>query len=391
MSPRKRIKVWVAVLLGLPALCLLLVLVSFVSNLSLPAASSVTDRLSEQDKAQLAEFNRLRAALGDSVWPGFGGADIPAILYNEERAFLVGVADPPDGWVKVPETSLRGAAWQPVSGDDFGGAPYYSQPVTDAGNQIGAFTVRVGDRYAACMNTLEWMRIGLTREVRGDLPPFLQAVFPYRVFPLALFNAETHVMALEHEAFHAYQATRAPQRLIDAELAERNVGNLYRQQAGRMEEAWQVEFALLQDAMGERSDAELRDLANRFLAQRAQRREQAGLSAELAQYEREREWLEGLAKYAELSIWRAGGLSESYQPLPVARGLASVNEYRGFQRYWNEQIRLLGQQHTSEGDGRFYYSGWVQAEILDRLSPGWKERAFEEGVFLEDLLAQALN
>ena len=41
-------------------------------------------------------------------------------------------------------------------------------------------------------------------------------------------------------------------------------------------------------------------------------------------------------------------------------------------------------------DGRFYYTGMAQAVLLDRLLPGWKEIAFDDGVFLEDLLATAV-
>jgi len=43
------------------------------------------------------------------------------------------------------------------------------------------------------------------------------------------------------------------------------------------------------------------------------------------------------------------------------------------------------------GDGRFYYSGMAQAVLLDRLMPGWKDQALEDGVFLEDLLEAAVE
>jgi hypothetical protein len=31
----------------------------------------------------------------------------------------------------------------------------------------------------------------------------------------------------------------------------------------------------------------------------------------------------------------------------------------------------------------------AQANLLDRLAPGWKDRALDDGVYLEDLLASA--
>jgi len=46
---------------------------------------------------------------------------------------------------------------------------------------------------------------------------------------------------------------------------------------------------------------------------------------------------------------------------------------------------------NDEGDGRFYYSGMAQAFLLDRLRPDWKSKAFDEDIWLEDLLAEAVR
>ena len=40
---------------------------------------------------------------------------------------------------------------------------------------------------------------------------------------------------------------------------------------------------------------------------------------------------------------------------------------------------------------RIRYSGMAQAVLLDRLMPGWKDRAWAEGVWLEDLLVEAVR
>ena len=385
-------KLLLGMLLGLLALCGLGTLSAYLSNRGVAQQSAQREVLGVQEKAQLAEFIHLRADLGDEVWPGFGADSGPVILYNEDHAFLVGVKDPPDGWVKVPETRVRGGAWQAVPDDLYDGQTYYRQSVADPGKEIGAFTVKIGDEYAACLPTLEWMRIGLANQVRNDLPAALKEVFPYRIFPMGTFTADWHVIGLAHEAFHAFQAARAPQSLDAAEQAERSLGQEYEQAAEGMQDDWKIEFSLLRQAMDEGNDKALAVLARRFLEQRAERRSLAGLSADLAQYEREREWLEGLAKYAELELWRAGNQRVGgYQPLAAAPGLESVEGYRNFQRNWDEQVRLLGQQATNPGDMRFYYSGWVQAEMLDRLAPGWKESAFEPRKNLEDLLAEAVE
>ena len=51
----------------------------------------------------------------------------------------------------------------------------------------------------------------------------------------------------------------------------------------------------------------------------------------------------------------------------------------------------LKRMTNNEGEIRFYYSGMAQAVILDRLVPGWKDKAFAEGVYLEDLLRGAVE
>jgi len=385
----RKIVLWV--LIGLPLACVLIALASYISNLSLPQGSAVVDRLSSQDKAQLAEFYHLKAGIGNEVWPEFGSQSGPVILYNEDYAFLVGVQNPPDGWVKVLETRVRGGAWEEVAGDDFAGQPYFRQRVADPGNEIGAFTVRIGEQYAPCLATLEWMRIGLAGEMRKELPHFVAEVFPYRIFPIGTFTAEWHIFGLQHEALHAFQGAQAPERLNEAEMAERHSGEAYSSRLESMTDDWKIELELLQNGIKAAGDAEASEIARQFLAQRAQRREQAGLSADLAQYEREREWLEGLAKYVEMSMWQAANRASDYQPLPSTPGIEGVNGFRGFQNNWNEQVRLLGTQSTREGDGRFYYSGWAQAVQLDRLSSDWKVRVFQPGVFLEDLLAEAVG
>jgi hypothetical protein len=48
--------------------------------------------------------------------------------------------------------------------------------------------------------------------------------------------------------------------------------------------------------------------------------------------------------------------------------------------------RLLAIQR----DTRFYSAGMMQAFLLDDLMPDWKSRIFNDGVYLEDLLCQAL-
>jgi len=379
-------------MVGLLAVCIVLASILALLNRNLPRQSAVVDRLSETEKVRLAEFFQVRRQLGDAAWPGWGTADIPIIVYNEAYAFLVGYLDPPDGWAKVPQNELRGGRWELVPNDSFSGKPYYRQPLPATGETPEAFTVKVGDRWVASMTTMEWMEISLANQFRQELPSFLVPIFPYPlVTGLFLRGSEGYISYVAHESFHAYQGMTAPERLAAAETAVSHSEADYPWTDLAFQETWQRELDLLATAVQAESEAEMVTLAQQFLDQRALRRESAGLTANLADYERQREWLEGLARYIELEIWRQASLAENYEPVSALRDDTDFSGYATFNRRWSQEIDQMRRMADDMGDGRFYYSGMAQAVLLDRLMPDWKSRALDEGVFLEDMLETAVN
>lgn len=377
-------------LLGLLVLCIATAGLSALSNRRLPTQSSVVDHLDPLQKARLAEVQRLRQALGDTVWPGWRQADIPIITYNESYAFLVGASDPPAGWVKVPGREQVGEPWEVTPDDMFLDQPYYRQPLPDPDVTPENFTVRVGDRWAATLQTKEYAAVAFYQGFREQLPSFLRAAFPYELaWSLLGGDSEVYIGGLAHEAFHAWQGMIAEQRLDQAELAARLDGS-YPWGDDTLKAAWQAELETLAAAAGAQSEAEAAELTRQFLDLRDQRRAEGRLTPTLIDYERQREWLEGLAKYAELSLLAAAGSDGAYQPLPAMAGDADFESYAGSQRYWQQQLQEIARLAGREGETRFYYSGFGQAVLLDRLAPGWKDQAMQPGVSLEDLLRTAL-
>jgi hypothetical protein len=369
---------------GLLVLCLLTVGLFAVLNGRLPTQSDSIPQLSTADKGRLAEYFHLQQSLGDAVWPGFGQADIPVILYNEEYAFLVGVADPADGWQTVPTQKQQGTAWEGVPNDSFAGQPYFRQRlVGDVTPQ--AFTVRVGDQWAASMTAMQWMRIELANVIRRDLPPGVQTVFPYWLMVNVLVESSDHHIALvAHEAFHAFQGVVNEGKLAAAETAVTHAPN-YPIDDPDFQAAWQNELDLLAQAVQADTQDEMAELAAQFLAQRQERRQT--LSADQITYEQTREWEEGLAKYVELAIWQQAATTDSYTP--VLADDPEFDAYQNFANHWRQEIAQMKRMASDDGDGRFYYSGMAQAFILDQLLPGWKEQALDDGVYLEDLLGTA--
>lgn len=350
-----------------------------IINLNLPTESPVIDQLSSVEQIRIAEVAHLKNTLGNEVWPGWGDYDSPILVYNEAYAFLVGMNEPAPGWIRVPYKTPEGRIWERVTGD----FTYHRQPLPESGETPQAFTVEIGNQFAASMTTKDWTQISLMKLIRNDLPNFLKPIMPYSLF-INKFNSDWHITGILHESFHAYQASEAYERLKAAE----NVNafhNSYPWDNSEFREVWLRERQLLAKAMIEENTEELRLLVKEWLAVRKERR--TFLDADLINYEKQREWLEGLAKYAELKSWMLAADTQIYSPLPEMKEDPDFNFYRNAEEKRNQEIRQL-QSDLQFSETMFYYSGWAQAEILDRLNPSWKSKAFEPGVFMDDLLQE---
>lgn len=389
---RKSVKrIILLVVLVSAGVCLLLMAISFVSNLTTPKTLAVPDRLTQLDKARIAEALHLRQTLGGQILPGWDQADIPTVLFNQEHLFLTGYPDPPDGWIKIPHGTQMGKPWEQVLDDDFLGQPYYRQRYELPDGNTQAFTVQIGDRWVASMGTYDYMKISLVDGFQEELPPPLNMLLPYRILTKLFLPPDIYIAAILHESVHAYQGIQAADRLVAAERLFNEFGDAYPVDDPAFEEAWQTELDLLAQAMLAESDDEAADLAQTFLDQRAKRREAAGLSAEMVAIERTREWEEGVAKYGELSSMLAAANAAGYQPVSELSQDKDFDSYRGARQKWDQEVQQIRRMAGTDGDLRFYYSGFAQAALLERLFPAWKTQILDDDIYLEDLLSQAVN
>jgi len=344
-------------------------LVSYLSNRSLPVSPAETDQLTDIDKIRLEETLHLKTVLGEVVWPGWGGMDIPILLWHQGNNFLVGIDDPPSGW-------------QVVTDDQFQGASYYANPAFDPEN----FAMNIGGQWVASMASKSETDQFMQDVFRGVIPDPLENFFPYR---LLILNTEIQISGVLHETFHVYQAIQSPENFTRAESVYQS-SDRYWDLDKNMEAAWGQEMDLLIQSATAGDDPDVRSFARQFLAVRDKRRTDYGLTAGLVAYETHTEWLEGLAKYIELSIWETAYNTPRYVPLPETGTDPDFKDYQTFKRRWDQEISQAKRQAITSGDVRFYYSGMLQARVLDRLMPGWKSMAMDEGAFLEDLIRQAL-
>jgi hypothetical protein len=168
--------------------------ISALVNLSLPTHSRVVDRLDDLEKNRLAEFYHLQETLGDRVWPGWGKAASPVILYNEAYAFLIGLPDPPPGWIKMPQKEPRGNPWEPVPDDLYDGLSYYRQRLLGPGQTPESFTVLVGDRWVTTFQTMEYSEITFYNGLKAELPPLIRQIAPYKlIYKLLVGESDAYV------------------------------------------------------------------------------------------------------------------------------------------------------------------------------------------------------
>ena len=321
------------------------------------------DHLTEREIAIVREVLRLRRFVGEDIWPGFGARPIPLQLFNDQYGFAVGVQSAPEGWEEVP-------------GGRVDGMPYFRT----ARPEKQAFAVRVGPQWAGSLSVKDVLDAQAPRALREHLP-FVGRLIPYRLF---IISTDQYVAAILHEQFHAFQAMTNParfQRALDSYRAQ----DAYPWARDGFRSAWLEEVRLLQAALAAPLTVDKARLAGQFIAKRKARR-QAFLSEPAAiSFEREVEWLEGLGKYAEVRAYQLAA-ALPYQPLPEMAGDPQFARYGKFGRWWKQELRNMTVRMNLRGDLPFYYSGVMQAMLLDELRPGWKtdflagEASFEESL-----------
>lgn len=369
------------------ALCLL----SNMNGFAHHTESKAKDVLISEEKAYIAEAMNLQKELGNHVWPGWGDIPIPILVYDEAFAFLFDYPNPPAGWYKMPKAEFRGTAWEVVQNDDFHGKTYYRQALPNSKQTPQSFTVMVGYSWVATFQTKEYAKITFMKGYREVLPPVIKTIFPYKSMWNALMGtAEKYILAMGHETFHAFQGRYAPRRLAESEEVSR-FESQYPWNESENAKGWKHEAKLLLEAYHSTDELETQLLMAQYTAVRNERRKNAHLSNLAVQYEQKREWLEGLAKYAELNIGLYASQDNNYKPIVELMSVSDFNEYKKMNRFFNQQLEVVKRVVIRPNEIRFYYIGMLQALMLDRLMPSWKSQVFGDNIYLDDLLEEAVS
>jgi len=376
---------WLVLLIS--AICLFSSTLQFLLNRTIPKTSANPDVLSQEQIQLMRESNHLIELVGNQVFPGWGDFPTAWVFYNENTAFVSGLIPEQTslGWEMYPRKHQRGGKWEEVSNY---GHNYFRTPLQNSQETPENFIVKVGNQLAASFQTNEFALIYMHNLMYSDLPPILREIFPYRLFFKDLFLApEAYISSLAHEAFHVFQARTNPVMFENAELISSRADQ-YPFDNEAMLASWKEELEILSRSAEISNREQALQIATTFLEHREERRTSSQLSNPLIEYERQREWLEGMAKYAELELGKIAA-QQDFQPLNESAKILNLENYSSRERFWHTQLSTMHKTNM-DGETLFYYSGFAQGVLLDYLMPGWKERALQ-GESLEELLAESIK
>jgi hypothetical protein len=330
-----------------------------VAAVATPVVAQQPD-LTPEDRAHVAAAQRLIADHGATAWPEFSSPP-PILLRAESGEFLIGYPDPPAGFV-------------PVAGLEIAGEPvfYADEPLTPAPI---ASNWPVGDRWAAALPVRDVFQ-AILDEVLGEATVTL--------------DETNHVRVLVHEMFHAFQLNRlgGPQKLpsdLTGPAGMDWLADITGSEMAALDAAHVREGSRLRAALEVGTEDEARALAAEFVQLRQERRatSTASYAPDLLSYERSVEWIEGPARFVELALIQ-------HAPEIDQDGALSALVFQDPDVVWAEFLDQLADPGAIPGGIRERYTamGAGQAFLLDRLLPGWQVRVLDDGLALEDVLAE---
>lgn len=323
---------------GLVALALILLVLNnrIVSG---RYSSAVTDSpdLTAEEVASANDVYGFLMEKGESILPGFHGKDIDLILYNEAYEFLFAAAE-------------SGPEWELVGSGVLPGRNLYRRPADNP----QAFAVFVTDRWVGSMSTRDHFNKSMSAQVGPVFPP-----------QLILLDEEHYKGVVIHEMVHALQGKQDDGRL--KRLSSLHDISAAYEDDGTFHDLILEEASALDQAIRAEGTEEVAQHARMFLQTRQERRTAMGMSAQEAEAEKDFEWLEGLARYAEFK---------------ASEGSGSMVRTR---------LDRIEEKVRTRGDDRYYTLGMAQAMALDLLEEDWKAEVFESDFNLEDRLAELVQ
>lgn len=296
------------------------------------------DALTEKEINRVHEVFDYLNSEGNSLFHGFDGKSMNLLVYNEGYEFLFSDFEP------------AGSEWTALGQDEATGKLMFRRTAVNS----QAFAVKIDNTWVGSFATMDTYH----KEMLNQLPIF----YP----PQLIVADEQYYKALViHEMVHAFQGRYNTDRIDAAEhindvcssyYNDSDFNQLIEQEAGYLEAALQAE-----------DTDTIQDNVQSFLITREQRRTECGMTDQDIHNEQELEWLEGLARYAELKA-SAGSSS------PIAKGLSDISE----------KVKV-------SSDDRYYTLGMAEYRLILALDKAYETEILNSDSTLEDLLYKLCN
>ncbi len=321
----------------------------------LPAILQSNDqpRLSDSERILLAEAFRMNEMLGDQVWSGWSEAPFAVLLVTPEYEFLIRHPRPSTDFTSLGYDSLLGSN-------------VLFRKRVFAPNLLATFPA---------VNGLPTIVIGEPQNTDAKTPT-------------------RWLVTLLHEHFHQLQMSQ-PNYYTDVDslgLARGDKTGMWMLNFPFPYDSVEVQrqFLLLcrslSDALQSSGGSDFRGKVSSYLERKRKFREI--LSPDDYRYFSFQLWQEGVARYTEYRIARAG--AENYRPTMRFRSLKNTVSLRQEtdslrNRILTELPRLsLGELHRVA----FYTIGAAEAMLLDRARPGWQRLYFTKKFFTDEYFGE---
>jgi hypothetical protein len=301
------------------------------------------ENLSKTEIQQIKSVYDYLLTHGTDIYPGFDGKSIDLIIYNDAYEFLICDTTDAEEWVFIEYSDVLG-----------------KNIYRRAAVEPQAFAVYTADRWVGSMATQNSFNRSIFHTMTEQA-----GAFGYLI-PPQVFNAdpEYYTGLIVHEMLHAYQSQINEDRVKADETIHDVSSNYFENE--RFESLIQSEGAYLQKALDADSKEDILRYVSLFLDTRKSRRAECLLTSAEIRGEREFEWLEGMARYAE------------YQSSKESNSII------------RSSLDNIAEKVKMQSDDRYYSLGLAEGLILDKLGVDWKSIAFSDDFVFEDALEQAV-
>lgn len=300
------------------------------------------ERLSDTEILQIQSVYDYLLESGKDIFPGFDGTTIDLIIFNDQYEFLICEKADASEWINIGYNDILKKN-------------IYRRPANDP----QAFAVYTADRWVGSMATQNTFNRSIYMTMKEQA-----GIFGYLI-PPQIFHADAayYKGTVIHEMLHAFQAQENQVRVDSAASAHDISSDYYDNE--RFESLIRSEGEYLQKALDAESREETLRYVALFLDARETRRTECGLTSDEISMEREFEWLEGMARYAE------------YQSSKDSKSII------------RSSLGKIIDKVKVKSDDRYYSLGLAEGLILDKLGVDWKDSAFSGEFVFEDALARS--